>query len=32
MNKKIMTKATKEIKKDEEIFTNYGVEYNRSNY
>ena len=32
MNKKIMTKATKEIKKDEEIFTNYGVGYNRSNY
>ena len=32
INKKIMTKATKDIKKDEEIFTYYGKKYNRSNY
>ena len=32
INKKIMTKATKDIKKDEEIFTYYGEKYDRSNY
>lgn len=32
INKKIMSKATKDIKKDEEIFTYYGPNYNRSNY
>lgn len=32
INKKIMCKATKDINKDEELYTNYGIGYDRSNY
>ena len=32
INKKIMCKAIKDIKKDEELLTDYGEKYNRNHY
>ena len=32
INKKFMCKTLKDIKQDEEIFTYYGIKYNRNNY